>query len=232
MKELGFPLTLNTVLHRENLDHVAEVIALAERLRADRLELANTQYLGWALVNRAALLPTREQLERARGVAAEARRRLRGRMEVLFVTPDYYTDLPKACMDGWGRRFLVISPDGLVLPCHAAHTIARPLVREREGACPRGHLARFAGLRGVPGRGLDAGAVPELRAARGGLRRLSLPGVPPHRRRRRDRPRVPALARPRADRGGPCGGDRPRCTGDRAGRRRMALPEPTERARR
>jgi pyrroloquinoline quinone biosynthesis protein E len=123
IKELGFPLTLNTVLHRDNLERVAEVIALAERLGADRLELANTQYLGWALANRDALLPTREQLERARAVAAEARRRLRGRMEILFVTPDYYTDLPKACVDGWGRRFIVLSPDGLVLPCHAAHTL-------------------------------------------------------------------------------------------------------------
>ena len=123
VKELGFPLTLNTVLHRENLDHVAEIVALAEQLGADRLELANTQYLGWALPNRAALLPTQAQLARARDIAGEARRRLRGRMEVLFVTPDYYTDLPKACMDGWGRRFIVMSPDGLVLPCHAAHTL-------------------------------------------------------------------------------------------------------------
>jgi pyrroloquinoline quinone biosynthesis protein E len=123
VKELGFPLTLNTVLHRENLDRTADVVALAEALGADRLELANTQYLGWALPNRAALLPTRAQLARARAVAAEARDRLRGRMEVLFVTPDYYTDLPKACMDGWGRRFIVLSPDGLALPCHAAHTL-------------------------------------------------------------------------------------------------------------
>jgi pyrroloquinoline quinone biosynthesis protein E len=123
VKELGFPLTLNTVLHRENLDHVADVVALAERLGTDRLELANTQYLGWALPNRAALLPTQAQLARAREIAGEARRRLRGPMEVLFVTPDYYTDLPKACMDGWGRRFIVVSPDGLVLPCHAAHTL-------------------------------------------------------------------------------------------------------------
>jgi PqqA peptide cyclase len=123
VKELGFPLTLNTVLHRENLDRVDEIVALAERLGADRLELANTQYVGWALSNRAALLPTREQLERARAVAADARHRLRGRMEILFVTPDYYAEFPKACMDGWGRRFIVISPDGLVLPCHAAHTL-------------------------------------------------------------------------------------------------------------
>jgi pyrroloquinoline quinone biosynthesis protein E len=123
VKELGLPLTLNTVLHRENLDHVADIVAMAERLGADRLELANTQYLGWALPNRAALLPSPAQLARAREVAAEARRRLRGRMEVLFVTPDYYTDLPKACMDGWGRRFIVLSPEGLALPCHAAHTL-------------------------------------------------------------------------------------------------------------
>src|SRR5206468_4604497 len=123
VKELGLPLTLNTVLHRENLDHVPEVIALAESIGADRLELANTQYLGWALVNRTALLPTREQLDRAREVARAARQRLRGCMEVLFVTPDYYAQFPKSCMDGWGRRFLVVSPDGLVLPCHAAHTL-------------------------------------------------------------------------------------------------------------
>jgi PqqA peptide cyclase len=123
VKELGMPLTLNVVLHRDNLDHVAEVVALAQKLKADRLELANTQYLGWALVNRRALLPTREQLEKARAIAAAARKRLLGKMEVLFVTPDYYTDYPKSCMDGWGRRFIVVSPDGLVLPCHAAHTL-------------------------------------------------------------------------------------------------------------
>jgi pyrroloquinoline quinone biosynthesis protein E len=123
VKELGLPLTVNTVLHRENLDRIDEVIALAESLAADRLELANTQYLGWALVNREALLPTRAQLDRAREVARAARRRLQGRMEVLFVTPDYYADFPKACMDGWGRRFIVVAPDGLVLPCHAAHTL-------------------------------------------------------------------------------------------------------------
>ncbi len=123
VKDLGLPLTVNTVLHRENLDHVPEIIALAESLSADRLELANTQYLGWALVNRRALLPTREQLDRAREIARAARQRLRGRMEVLFVTPDYYADFPKSCMDGWGRRFIIVTPDGLALPCHAAHTL-------------------------------------------------------------------------------------------------------------
>jgi len=123
VKELGLPFTLNTVLHRENIDRVDEVIALAERLQADRLELANTQYLGWALLNRRALLPARDQIERARTLAAAARARLRGRMEVAFVTPDYYSDFPKACMDGWARRFILVSPDGLALPCHLAHTL-------------------------------------------------------------------------------------------------------------
>jgi len=123
VKELGLPLTLNTVLHRLNLEHTAEIVALAEALQADRLELANTQYLGWALSNRSALLPSAEQLARAREIAAVARRRLKGRMEILFVTPDYYAERPKACMDGWGRRFLIVSPDGLALPCHLAHTL-------------------------------------------------------------------------------------------------------------
>ncbi|MBX3300659.1 MAG: pyrroloquinoline quinone biosynthesis protein PqqE [Nitrospira sp.] len=120
---LEIPLTVNVVLHRENISEIEELIALAECVSADRLELANTQYLGWALKNRAALLPTREQIERARTVAAEAKARLRGSMEVLFVTPDYYTDHPKSCMEGWGRRFIVVNPEGLALPCHLAHTI-------------------------------------------------------------------------------------------------------------
>ena len=120
---LGLPLTMNVVLHRENISEIEELIALAERVSADRLELANTQYLGWALRNRAALLPTHEQIERARTVAAEAKTRLRGRMEVLFVTPDYYAEYPKSCMEGWGRRFIVVNPEGLALPCHLAHTI-------------------------------------------------------------------------------------------------------------
>ncbi|HWA76810.1 MAG TPA: pyrroloquinoline quinone biosynthesis protein PqqE [Polyangiaceae bacterium] len=123
VKELGFPLTLNVVLHRENLDHVTDIVALAERLGADRLELANTQYLAWAFENRTALLPTAEQLGRAREVARAEKERLKGRMEILFVLPDYYSDRPKACMNGWGQRYIVVSPEGRALPCHLAHTI-------------------------------------------------------------------------------------------------------------
>ena len=105
-RSLDLPLTLNVVLHRENIAEVEDLIALAERVSADRLELANAQYLGWALKNRDALLPAREQIERARTVAVEAKTRLRGTMEVVFVTPDYYAEYPKSCMDGWGRRFI------------------------------------------------------------------------------------------------------------------------------
>lgn len=123
VKELGLPLTVNMVLHRQNLDRVADMIALAEELSADRLELANTQYLAWALSNRSALLPSRAQLDRAREVARAARERLKGEMELLFVLPDYYSDRPKACMSGWGKRYLLVSPDGLALPCHLAHTL-------------------------------------------------------------------------------------------------------------
>ncbi|XXV00332.1 pyrroloquinoline quinone biosynthesis protein PqqE [Sorangium sp. So ce1153] len=123
VKAEGLPLTVNVVLHRANIENVPAIIALAERLGADRLELANTQYLGWALANRAALLPARDQLERAFAVASAARERLLGRMEMVFVTPDYHADWPRACMDGWARRYLHVAPGGLVLPCHAAHTI-------------------------------------------------------------------------------------------------------------
>ncbi len=123
VKELGLPLTLNIVLHRQNLSRVGEMIALAERMNVDRLELANTQYLAWALLNRSALLPSQAQLDEARDIARAARERLKGKIELLFVLPDYYSDRPKACMSGWGKRYLLVSPDGLALPCHLAHTL-------------------------------------------------------------------------------------------------------------
>jgi pyrroloquinoline quinone biosynthesis protein E len=124
VRALGLPLTINAVIHRGNIARVPELIALAERAGAERLELANTQYLGWALANRDALLPSRAALARARDQAADARERLRGRMEILFVLPDYYADRPRACMDGWARRYIVVTPDGRAMPCHQAGSIA------------------------------------------------------------------------------------------------------------
>jgi pyrroloquinoline quinone biosynthesis protein E len=150
-RALGLPLTLNVVLHRGNIARVADFVALAERLGAERLELANTQYLGWALANREALLPSRAALDRARDEAAAARERLRGRLEILFVRPDYYADRPRACMDGWARRYVVVTPDGTALPCHQAGAIPG-LAFENVRARPLGEIwrdsAAFRAFRG------------------------------------------------------------------------------------
>jgi pyrroloquinoline quinone biosynthesis protein E len=123
-RALGLPMTLNVVLHRGNIARVPEFIALAERVGAERLELANTQYLGWALVNREALMPSRAQLAEARAVALAASERLKGKTEILFVRPDYDVGRPRACMDGWARRYVVVTPSGTALPCHQAASIA------------------------------------------------------------------------------------------------------------
>lgn len=115
--------TVNLVVHRQNIDHLDEMIAFIEELAPERMEIAHTQYYGWALKNRAALLPTRTQLETATAAVAAAEKRLAGRIRVDFVVPDYYARFPKACMGGWGRRLMLINPAGKVLPCHAAEVI-------------------------------------------------------------------------------------------------------------
>lgn len=121
--ELGIALTINLVLHRENLAELPRLLELAESLEPHRIELANAQYLGWALLNRDRLLPTAAQLEYARQLALAARERLRGTTDVSFVLPDYYAGRPRACMQGWGRSYLVVTPDGLLLPCQAARDL-------------------------------------------------------------------------------------------------------------
>ena len=120
VRELGFAFSINAVLHRANLDRIGEIIELAGSLGADRLELANTQYYGWAFENRRALMPTRDQVERAQAVADDAMRRYRGRMQIIYVLPDYYEAYPKPCYGGWGNNYLVITPSGQTLPCHGA----------------------------------------------------------------------------------------------------------------
>ena len=132
VKELGWPLTLNVVLHRQNLDRVDRVLDLAEELGADRIELANTQYYGWALRNRAGLLPSRDQVERAEGVVRAARERLADRMEIVYVLPDHHSRYPKPCMGGWGRRQLTVVPTGDVLPCPTAQDLPLPRASVRE----------------------------------------------------------------------------------------------------
>jgi pyrroloquinoline quinone biosynthesis protein E len=123
-RQLEMPLTLNVVLHRHNLDRIEDLVDLAVKWNVDRLELAHVQYTGWAFRNRAALLPTREQVERAAAVVAGARQRLGRRPEILHVLPDYFQQFPKACLSGWGRVFLTVAPDGAVLPCQTAREIS------------------------------------------------------------------------------------------------------------
>jgi len=122
-RELDLPLTVNAVMHRQNLHQLPDIIQMAVDLDADRLEVANVQYYGWALKNRAALMPSFAQLDETDRVVEEARVRLKGTLTIDYVVPDYYALRPKKCMGGWGRQFFNISPTGKILPCHAAETI-------------------------------------------------------------------------------------------------------------
>jgi len=120
-REVAF--TVNAVVHRQNLARLDDIIAMAESMGAGRLEIANVQYYGWAIENRARLMPTRAQLDGCVAVVEAHRQRLKGRMRIDFVPPDYYARYPKACMGGWGRSLMLIDPAGWVLPCHAAGVI-------------------------------------------------------------------------------------------------------------
>jgi pyrroloquinoline quinone biosynthesis protein E len=119
----GLPLTCNFVIHRQNAREVAAMIALGAKLGAQRVEIAHTQYYGWGLLNRDALLPDEDDLRHATAAVESGRALHAGRMAIDYVTPDYYGDQPKACMDGWARRFIVVGPRGQAMPCHAAETI-------------------------------------------------------------------------------------------------------------
>jgi pyrroloquinoline quinone biosynthesis protein E len=120
VRAAGISLSLNFVIHRRNIDRLPQMIALAETLGTERIELANVQFYGWAFRNRAALLPTRDQVVRAREVATAAKTRLAGKIDIYYVLPDYYETRPKPCLNGWGQRYLTINPIGDVLPCPTA----------------------------------------------------------------------------------------------------------------
>jgi PqqA peptide cyclase len=121
--ECGLALTINTVIHRANIDHVTALVELASSLGAGRVEIAHTQYYGWALHNRHALMPTRAQVHHAMQEVERIRPKYADRLVIDLVVPDYYARRPKACMGGWARRSLNVTPSGRVLPCHAAETI-------------------------------------------------------------------------------------------------------------
>jgi PqqA peptide cyclase len=133
IKAHGYPMVLNVVIHRYNIDQVGRILEMAEALGADYVELANTQYYGWSLVNRDQLMPTREQLNNAEAATNAFRERVGNKMKVFFVVPDYFSDRPKKCMNGWGEVFMIVTANGDVLPCHSARVLPGmtfPNVRE------------------------------------------------------------------------------------------------------
>ena len=135
IKALGWPMVMNVVIHRLNIDHIDRIIAMADALGAEYLELANSQYYSWAHLNRDHLLPTSEQIRRAEAITDEWRAKVADRMKLFFVAPDYHEGKPKKCMNGWGNVFLTVTPDGTALPCHTAKMLpglAFPNVREHD----------------------------------------------------------------------------------------------------
>jgi pyrroloquinoline quinone biosynthesis protein E len=134
IKEHGYPMVVNCVIHRLNIDHLDTIIDMAVRMGADYLELANTQYYSWAHLNREHLLPSREQLRKAEQTMRAWRERMQGKMKIFFVVPDYYEQRPKRCVNGWGTTLATIAPDGAALPCHTARMLpglSFPNVREQ-----------------------------------------------------------------------------------------------------
>ncbi len=120
VKQYEYPMVLNIVIHRQNIDQMKDILDMTIALKADYVELASTQYYGWSKINAEQLLPTREQLTRAEAIAHEYQERMKDDMKIIYVVPDYFEERPKACMNGWGSIFLTIAPDGSALPCHAA----------------------------------------------------------------------------------------------------------------
>jgi len=133
IKAHGYPMVLNVVIHRYNIGHMKEILEMAEALGADYIELANTQYYGWSLVNRSQLMPLKEQIEEAERITNEFRAKIGNKMKIFFVVPDYFGDRPKKCMNGWGEVFMIVTANGDVLPCHSARVLPNmqfPNVRE------------------------------------------------------------------------------------------------------
>ncbi|MCV6596961.1 MAG: pyrroloquinoline quinone biosynthesis protein PqqE [Mangrovicoccus sp.] len=151
VSEIGFPLTLNVVLHRQNLHQLPRALEMAQEMGARRIEVATVQFHGWAMQNRNALMPSKAQADEAAALVAQARQNLKGRLVIDFVPADYHEDYPKRCMGGWGSSGLNIAPDGTVLPCHAAQTIPHlrfPNLREQSLSEIWYHSSGFNAYRG------------------------------------------------------------------------------------
>jgi pyrroloquinoline quinone biosynthesis protein E len=173
IKQYDYPMVLNVVLHRYNLDHVDRIIEMALEMGVEYLELANTQYYGWGLVNRAQLLPTHAQLIRAEAVVNAWRAKVGNKIRILFVVPDYFEARPKACMNGWGSVFLAVAADGTALPCHAAKSIPGivfPNVTEHSVADIWRHSEAFNKFRGDAWMKEPCSSCPEKKKDFGGCR--------------------------------------------------------------
>lgn len=173
IKRHGWPMVMNCVIHRLNIDYIAQIIELAVELGAEYLELANNQYYSWAQLNREALLPSREQLERAERVTNEYRQNLGDKIRIFFVVPDYYETRPKKCMNGWGNVFLTVTPDGSALPCHTAKMIkgvAFPNVRRMSVDYIWNHADGFKLFRGFEWMKDPCRSCPEREQDLGGCR--------------------------------------------------------------
>ena len=215
LKKVRVAVTLNFVIHRRNIDQIEEMLQIAESSSATRIEFANVQYYGWAFANRESLLPTKAQLDRSLEVIKSAEARLRGKIRIESVVPDYYAKYPKPCMGGWGRKLMLITPNGDALPCHAAKVIPGLRIRQCERKQSARNLGEFAGVPKISRRRLDASPLQDLRPPHHRLRRLPLPSPPPSRRCRRHRSGLLAVPQPsqsrrhpihpqRACRGGAC----------------------------
>jgi pyrroloquinoline quinone biosynthesis protein E len=123
IKGHGYPMVLNVVIHRYNIGHMKEILEMADALGAEYIELANTQYYGWSLINRSQLMPTKEQVDEAEAITNEFRANSGSKMKIFFVVPDYFADRPKKCMNGWGEVFMIVTANGDVLPCHSARVL-------------------------------------------------------------------------------------------------------------
>ena len=172
IKRQGYPMVLNFVLHRQNIEHVDRFLDLSAELQADYVELANTQYYGWAFHNREQLLPSRQQLQDAEAVVQYYREKFGQRMKIIFVVPDYYENRPKRCMNGWGNIFLTVTPDGTALPCHSARQLPLqfPNVRNSTIADIWGKSSGFNAFRGDDWMREPCRSCPEKEKDLGGCR--------------------------------------------------------------
>ena len=193
-RELGLGLTINAPIHRQNIDHLPEIIDFAVEVGAQRLEVAHIQYYAWAEKNRAALIPTREKFLESASVIDAAKARLKGVLNFDFVIHDHYATRPKTCTGGWGRSIIAVTPSGKALPCHAAQTLPGLAFDNVRDARSRRHLAQWFRLQRFSRHGLDEGALSLLRSARDRPWRLPLSGHGGDRRPRRDRSRLPSVA--------------------------------------